>query len=42
MTGPLPDDLEDLFDDISPEDLPYLDDALDEIIDDLQSQEEEE
>ena len=45
MTGPLPpdypSDLEDLFEETDPEDLPYLEDALDEIIDDLQGNEEE-
>ena len=35
--GPnLPPDLEELFDEIDPEEIPYLEDILDEIIDDLQ------
>ena len=41
MSGPLPPDLEDLFVVLDPEEIPYLEDALDEIIDELQEGEEE-
>ena len=45
MTGPFPpdypSDLEDLLEEVDIQDLPYLEDALDEIIDDLQGNEEE-